>query len=426
MAAHTGTWTGSAAQGGRAGVGTARRGRTARSAVDRARAALGEREPSRSRIGEEVAVTVDRRVRAIGEREPSRDRTGEEIAVTAPRTRRHGWLGLLAVLTGAAAALWWTQRADPGAWARWLERAQRLPVVTLGTPDRSSLSLGGGAVGRIAVSLRTLEAHRLATNSPVIAIAERSDAVAVVTFDDGLCLLAHGVCRNVGLGPVVNDVVAGERSFFVASADGAFWVEPDGRTVRLAPGAFTAVTIWRGQPWWASAQGISTLDRGGFVTFGAEHGLGAERPSALAACGRELCVGAEDGLWTFDGRWARRHSSASGELPEDFVTAVSGGSGEIWVGTFSGGLAELTGAAPRRMGLSDGLPDGRIEPRAFTTLGSLALAGTPSGLLVAESGRVGLTADGLPDPEVTAVRAAKQGVWLGYRGGVRRVEVVLR
>ena len=340
--------------------------------------------------------------------------------------RRIAPAGLLALFAAMVAALLIVQRTEPNAWARWLERTQRLPALSWRAPERASLSLGGSEVGRLAVSLRTLEAHALATSSPVIAIAPGHGTLAVVTFDDGLCLLRAGRCTNVGLGPVVNDVVAGERGFYVASADGAFRVDPAGRAVRLAPGAFSAVAIWRGQPWWASARGVSTLDRGGFITFGPEHGLSAQRPASLSACGRELCIGAEDGLWTFDGRWARRHSTASGELPDDFVTAVAGGAGEIWVGTFASGLAELTGGAPRRIGLGDGVPDGRIEPRAFAELGSLALAGTPSGLLVVEGGRAGLTAEGLPDPEVTAVHAADDGVWLGYRGGVRRVEVVLR
>jgi ligand-binding sensor domain-containing protein len=331
--------------------------------------------------------------------------------------RRAVWLaGGLAVCTVTAALM----RPVEG-WQRDLERVQRLPTLAWVRPERSSASQGNTRLRPLTAALTTLEAHALPTDSPVIGIARAGDQTLVATFDDGLCQMDGERCTPLPVGQQVNDMVAAPGGdFFVATADGAFRIDAGGRVEPLAEGAFSAVAIWRGQPWFVSPRGLSTIDAQGFLTYGADHGLTAEQPAALAACGDSLCIGAQDGLWLFDGKRARR---AEGVEPQ-FVTAVTSALGKLWFGTFDSGLAEITHGHARTLG-ADTLPDARIEPRALAQAGMLALAGTPSGLLVIDGDRAALVSDGLGAREITAVRSSASGIWIGYRGGFRRVQVVV-
>ncbi|MHB8874407.1 MAG: hypothetical protein ACYC8T_12030 [Myxococcaceae bacterium] len=307
--------------------------------------------------------------------------------------------------------------------ALWIERAQRTPAPVFEAPDRASLALGGGAVTRMRVGARVFESLSLPTQSPVIAIAEGERGLAVGTFDDGAFLLRPGA-RALALpaGSAVNDLAFdGKGRLFAATDDGALRLDPAGAH-RLAAGAFTAVAVWKERPWFTSRRGLSVLGERGLVTFGAQNGFEAQSPAALAGCGEVLCVGASDGLWTFDESLFARQSSGSGALPTDYVTAVAFAEGAIWAGTFDAGLSRLGAKGARRFALEDGLPEGRVQPRALAVSGDTAYAATPSGLLVVRESGVALVSEGLPRAELTAARAALQGgVWVGYRGGVARV-----
>ncbi len=310
----------------------------------------------------------------------------------------------------------------------WLERLQRVPLPVLKKPERAPLSLGGGSVERAKTPVVIVERRALPTDSPVVALVEREGVLVAGTFDEGLFRLPS--CGDGGFEPQpltvdhrVNDAAfAGDGTLFVATQGGAWRVSPDGAAERVGHGAFTAVAIWNGLPHFVSNRGLSRLEHDGMRTFGPQQGFGADRPMALAACGDRLCVGAMDGLWLFDGRSAERRSSASGDLPADWVVAAARSASSIWAATYDGGLARLEGSSARRFGGTDGMPELRVNPHALAFDGELLGAGTPSGLLAVRGETASLVSAGLPSPDVTALApSACGGLWVGYRGGLLRV-----
>jgi ligand-binding sensor domain-containing protein len=329
------------------------------------------------------------------------------------------------VVVPTVLGLWLSTPARIHDTALWLERAQRIPAPVVYSPDRASLSLGGGAVTQLRMRARVLETRALPTESPVTTITEGDRGLAVATFDDGAWLLHEGArAEPLAAGTAVNGLAFDEKGqLFAATDEGALRLDAAG-PVRLGSGAFTAVAVWQGKPWFTSRRGLSALEAKGLTTFSAPNGFTAQSPAALAGCGAVLCVGAADGLWTFDGALFQRRTSGSQDLPTDYVTAVAFAEGEVWAGTFDAGLSRLGAKGTRRFATSDGLPEGRVQPRALTAVGSTAFAATPSGLMVVSGESAALIAEGLPRAELTAVAPAREGgLWVGYRGGVSRVLV---
>lgn len=329
-------------------------------------------------------------------------------------------------LSSVAVALAWA-RARPVVVARWIERVHRLPRPVWGLPSHAPMALGGGALGTLTVHGRILKAVALPTKSPIVAIVPWKGGLAIASFDDGAWALKNGRARPLRLGFTVNALAVGpDGALYAATNQGAFRVSAEGQVEQLGPGAYVAVTVWRGRPWFAAPHGIATVDDRGFILYGREHGVSAAHPSTLAGCGQVLCIGAEDGLWLFDGTSARHVSAGSGALPSDEVTAVVFAHPRtIWAGTFDAGLARIGADAHRRMAPSDGLPEGRIDPRALVRWRGATVAGTPTGLLVVRDGRAGELTH-LPSSEITALGVADQALWIGYRGGIARLALEAR
>jgi len=338
-------------------------------------------------------------------------------ALVARRSSSRSLAAWFAALGVVAAAVGIAQIGAKG-----VERIHRLPTPVLAVPNRASLALAGGKLGKLHAHAKILETHALPTSSPVIAIAPWDGKLAVASFDDGAWVLDGDAALPLALGTAVNDLAAGPDGWlFAATNDGAFRVSSAGKVEKLADGVFSAVAIWRGQPYFATTHGLATIDAQGFITYGAERGLVPERPDALAACGTALCIGAEDGLWLFDGSGTTRRSSGSGDLPSDAVTAIAFDSAGIFAGTLDAGFARL-GTSARRLAPADGLFDGRINPRALASWKGSMLAGTPTGLEIVRGDASGHISN-LPTKEITSISATSLAVWVGYRGGLARIEL---
>ncbi|HZN91940.1 MAG TPA: hypothetical protein VFB81_04525, partial [Myxococcales bacterium] len=220
-------------------------------------------------------------------------------------------------------------------------------------------------------------------------------------------------------------------NLYIASDDGAYVVPRGERARRVASGPFSAVARVEDAMWFAGRSGVARMDGEKLTRWGADQGVPVEQPTAISECGLgEICVGAVDGLrkleirtsTSTDGaRQVTAHAAGGAEvtLPAQFVTAVASSMYATWVGTFDGGLVQLRQGAP--LTPADGLPEGRINPRALAVSGDQAYAGTPSGLLVARGRSAALV------PVGGAVSAAAPsivgGVWLGLSGKVVRMEV---
>jgi len=335
---------------------------------------------------------------------------------------------LILALIGLGTTLLLRGRVQALPWARaWAERVRRLPVPILRSPERRSRVERGAALAQGRLRAVTLERIELGTQSPVVALAERGNVLYAGTFDEGLIRIEGGAQRALPVDARINDLALdASGALIVATGGGAFEVTATGAATKFASGAFSAVASWRGETWLVSRRGLSVRERSGLWTRGAGQGVGADLPDALASCGSSLCIGASDGLWLFDGQSASRHSSASGDLPADWVTAAWGDEKEVWAGTFDGGLARLGGSKdPGRLYSSKGgLPEGQIAPHALAVVAGVVYAGTPRGLLVVEGQAAQLFGDGPLGEGVSAViPAARGGVWVGGLGQVRRIVV---
>jgi ligand-binding sensor domain-containing protein len=309
--------------------------------------------------------------------------------------------------------------------ARWTERARRLPLPLLLSPERTSVVAQGEPLATHELHARILEEIplHLAQQSPVVALVEDGPRLYAGTFDEGLVRITNHQLETLETDPRINDLARDAKGQIVAAtARGLYEIDPAGNARQVDPTPFTSVAQWRGKTWLASKHGLSVREASGLWTRGPAQGVLADLPDALADCGDFLCIGASDGLWLFDGETAVRHSAASNELPADWVTAIgfSRTSG-IWAGTFDGGFANLSAGGAHLF--SDALPERGIANHAVAIVGDTVYAGTPTGLLVISPRRAALVRDGKLSEGVSAVIASKHGgLWLGLAGALQRVD----
>jgi len=305
----------------------------------------------------------------------------------------------------------------------WWERLRRLPQPVLRPPPReSSVRAGGEKVKRARAEAKVVEVRGIPAQSPVVAVAELGELLAVATFDGGAFAVERGgmVHRVEGVEAVNAVAFDAEGNLCLASDDGAFVAAPGERARKVAGGAFTAVAYVQGAVWFASPGGVARLDARGMRRWGADQGVVVDHPTSIAECGERICLGALDGFRELEigADGAPRVVGAQVTLPAEFVTAVASNSLGTWVGTFDGGLVRL-GDSP--LTPVDGLPEGRIQPRAMAVVGDQVFAGTPAGLLVARGRTAALVPVG---GEVSAVAPSGQGgIWVGLSGRAVRVEV---
>ncbi|MFL5427388.1 MAG: hypothetical protein ACJ783_20410 [Myxococcales bacterium] len=294
-----------------------------------------------------------------------------------------------------AAFAWLETHGTP---SQWLERAQRFPVAVV----------HGRAAHRPTAPADLMTAQvleRVELPGEVVALAAHGDALYAGTFDRGAFRIESGKLVALPIDPRVNDLaVAADGTVYAATNGGAF---ADAR--RLASGAFTAVTIWKGRAAFASPHGVSLVEGTDLLRLGPAQGIRGDMPSSLADCGAFLCIGASDGVWLFDGS-----SSTHRQAPEEMVTAVARDGDDVWAGTLAAGVARLPGLAPA-------LPDNRVSPHALLVHGSEVFVGTPSGLVVLRGGRAKLVRDLAP---VTAIAPSScGGLWVGTRNVAVRLDV---
>jgi ligand-binding sensor domain-containing protein len=144
-----------------------------------------------------------------------------------------------------------------------------------------------------------------------------------------------------------------------------------------------------------------------------------ERLHTAVLDGETLWAGGLRGLLRRrEGKWTR-YSRFNGRLPESWITAALPVEGELWVGTYDGGLVALDQGGMHRMLRAEAW----VNPNALARSGELAFVGTMgSGLLVYDSraSRWGsmTTSDGLPSNDVTAILPTGDTIWVGTRGGL--------
>jgi ligand-binding sensor domain-containing protein len=249
------------------------------------------------------------------------------------------------------------------------------------------------------------------------------------TFDRGLAWHQGGRWRTVdGLDARVNALaverIEGASRVWVATARGLASVEdgvvrvlrrgdglPDDDVHAVAPLAAGGVVA-------GTARG-AVIVRGGRVAR-----VGPKRMPAHATWAvtespdGALWLGTTSGLFRVRGERFRRFALASGDVPDDWITALAFDGRALWVGTYAGGVARIaTDARGRDVGRT-ALADVHVNPAGLSVHDGGVYAATMEGLYVAADGAFRAEPDAAPGGDITAIVHADGARWVASRNGL--------
>jgi ligand-binding sensor domain-containing protein len=293
-------------------------------------------------------------------------------------------------------------------------------------------------------------------SNDISALATDGDRLYVGTFDQGLAIREHGAWRAVddpALDRRINAILVEPRAgasarVWIGTAEGVVVLDGGqarrigkrdglpGRNVlalaRLADGRIVAGTS-QGAAFVDGAApervGPRSIDAAGGGAPGPGRDVGNVWAIAEAPAGT-LWLGTTTGLYRgAEAAWTSkddaddpdaastawtRFSVASGALADDWVTALSVRGGDVYAGTYHGGVAKLdasTGAAAQ-------LGGGWINPAGLAWDGDRLTASTMDGLETL-AGATWSTIAGLPGKDTTAMLVGGDGTrWVATRRGL--------
>jgi len=324
--------------------------------------------------------------------------------------------------------------------------AETLRVRALGRAQGASFVASDAGLMHISGGrLRLVDAAGLGS-ADVTSLERAFGTVWVGTFD-------HGLARLVGdrLVPVavatgrwrmdgrVNDLAVtgrgSRRLLYIATDRGLY--RHDGRSFVpvLDPGAppqahVTSLFVERGGSalWVTGSDYLGRFDGETWQSWTGEQLPSAHLHAVAQDTRGRIWVGSLRGLFELDVANAAfvRHDVATGDLPVNWVTAITPWGDGVVAGTYHGGLSwsvrDRFRIERERPG---GLPAGWVNPHAMTKLhGDLWVGTQARGLLVGARGHwAHLTlADGLPSDDVTDILAdGPDAAWVATRGGLAHV-----
>lgn len=237
-----------------------------------------------------------------------------------------------------------------------------------------------------------------------------------------VALQAYGVNRIVEINDgylvaTTNGLARLDRNFVVRRR----WTPKDG-----LPNRYVGSVLMRNEVIYAAtASGLARIAPTGIKAINAFHGLAGNHLYCLADDGKKLYAGGLAGLSILggpDGLTVERNvTAAEGNLPHNWVHAVLVAENRLVVGTYGGGVAVVTDngeATPtfETAGVS-------INPEAAVRFGSFFVFGTLTrGLAISRDlQHWNYVTTGLPSPNVTALAAAPDALWVGTDRGLARL-----
>lgn len=293
-------------------------------------------------------------------------------------------------------------------------------TVTTANSVPFSQALGDGCVGTADGVL--VGAHRFATGglpSPDIAsVAVDGGKIYIGTFDRGLSVLEGGAFRRVeGVDKQINALAIEHGAVWAGTARGLYrikgsvvtrYTEADG----LPSADVHALVALEGRVLVGTSRGAAFVGAS-VEPLGKKQGVTGDAVWAVAERDGELWLGTNAGLFIGKpGKPFRRLSKLTGELNDDWVTALAFQGDRAYVGSYSGGVTELSKAfAATRLG------GGYINPDGLRVLDGKLYAATMDGLLVRD-GAFRRVDKGVLGADVTAVMASPKGMIIATRRGL--------
>jgi ligand-binding sensor domain-containing protein len=174
----------------------------------------------------------------------------------------------------------------------------------------------------------------------------------------------------------------------------------------------------------ATSKGLSLGARGKLHALTTVQGLPSNSLYTILVQGRKTYVGTLGGLAVIeDGRVSRVFKDTNSKLTTNWVTALSAVGNRIFVGTYGGGLFELSASGELR---SFATEVGRVvvNPNAMWSDGGRLFVGTLDGALVFEPSSQQWTKvrSELPSRNVLSITGSDNYVYFGTTGGIARIE----
>lgn len=285
-------------------------------------------------------------------------------------------------------------------------------------------------------------------SSDISAVVADGERLWVGTFDQGLASYepGRGWQRIAGVGgpdPRINALVLAPRPggarLWVATAQGIQVVDAAGAVVRRlgrndglpSRSVLSLARLGDGRIVAGTSAGAAFVDDAGVSRVGprglGDRGIGNVWAIAETAAG--LWLGTTTGLYrgpatpwsSKDGsddaaataeHW-QRLSVASGQLRDDWVTALVARGDVVWAGTYNGGVMRIEGDTATALG------GGWINPSGLRWDGDRLLAATMDGLVSGDGRTAAWTAfAGLPGRDVTASVRTGKVLWVATRRGL--------
>jgi hypothetical protein len=267
----------------------------------------------------------------------------------------------------------------------------------------------------------------------VTGLTVHDEQLVVGTFDGGACVRGEQGWEALDLPtPLVNDVRSHGGGLWVATSQGLYRFDDDGREgFGVAEGRSDAglhhegvadLDAVGGRLWVADVLG--PIEVSGDRWRRHRYGVSGHSHTSVAACDDgTVWVGTEDDglavrgveVGRRNGRAAWRHVNRFDGLPEDWVMELAcAGDRSAWVGLYRRGLGRM---GPD--GWTTVVPDVWVQSLAVD--GEALWVGTADGLLWVDDHGV---AEVLPERDVHALLVDDGGVWVGTRAGLLRLEPV--
>jgi PAS domain S-box-containing protein len=250
-----------------------------------------------------------------------------------------------------------------------------------------------------------------------------------------------GLARRAGERFLAVPGVRGRVNALAEDSAGVLWVGADsgahlvkdGRVVPVADrhGPLTSrvralCPDGAGGVWLGTAAGLVRLHKGQRTTYTPHDGLSGRNILSLARDqSGDLWIGTWGaGLNRYRGGRFETFGTRAG-LADDVVAALlEDREGSLWVGTFNGGLSRLRNPLFTTYTASEGFPAGALLSVSGDRDGTLWVGTDGAGLVRFRAGQASryTTQDGLPSDIVLSTWRSADGLWIGTRDGLARLE----